>query len=52
MKHGKKDTIECVLNTPPSSEKQIIILAAESKNGWVEGSLLLSAKNIRDCSAD
>jgi transposase len=40
------------LNTPPSRGKRIIILAAGSENGWVEGSLLLSAKNIKDCSAD
>jgi transposase len=53
LKKGITDgSSKCVLNTPPSRGKRIIILAAGSENGWVEGSLLLSAKNIKDCSAD
>lgn len=42
----------CILNVPPSRGKRIIILHAGYANGWIPGALLLSAKNIKNCSAD
>lgn len=42
----------CVLNTPCSRGKRVIILHAGSVNGFVPNALLLSAKNISQSSAD
>nr|XP_022900204.1 uncharacterized protein LOC111413455 [Onthophagus taurus] len=42
---------KCALKIPCSRGKRIIILAG-GENGWVQKGLLLSAKNIKDCSAD
>lgn len=42
----------CTLNVPASRGKRIIILHAGSASGWVNGALLLSAKNMSNCSAD
>jgi hypothetical protein len=53
VKKGITDgSSNCVLNIPPSRGKRIIVLHAENKNGWIPGALLLSAKNIANCSAD
>lgn len=43
---------DCVLNTPCSRGKRVIILHAGSENGFVPNALLLSAKNISQSSAD
>jgi transposase len=43
---------KCILNTPPARGKRVIILHAGGKDGWVCNGLLLSAKNIKNCSAD
>lgn len=42
----------CFLNVPPSRGKRVIILHAGGANGWVRNGLLISAKNIKDSSAD
>lgn len=42
----------CSLNTPCSRGKRIIILHAGGENGFVPNALLLSAKNIKQSSAD
>lgn len=42
---------DCLLDVPPSRGKRIIILHAGSDSGWV-GQVLLSAKNIKNCSVD
>jgi hypothetical protein len=47
-----EDASKCKLDTPPCRGKRIIILNAGNENGWVPGCLLLSAKNIKDSSAD
>lgn len=47
-----KENTACSLNVPASRGKRIIILHAGSESGWVDGALLLSAKNIANCSAD
>ncbi|KAJ8961522.1 hypothetical protein NQ318_014772 [Aromia moschata] len=53
VKYGWVDSSpKCALNTPCSRGKQIIILHAGSENGFVPNSLLLSAKNISQSSAD
>lgn len=46
------DSKKCVLNTPCSRGKRIIILHAGNENGFVPNALLLSAKNVKDSSAD
>jgi hypothetical protein len=51
-RHYRDGSSKCVLITLPSRGKRIIILPAGSENGWIEGSLLLSAKNIKYCSAN
>lgn len=43
---------KCFLNAPCSRGQRIIILHAGSKNGWIPGALLLSAKNIKNSCAD
>jgi transposase len=45
-------TNKCILDTPPSRGKRVIILNAGGKNGWVPDCLLLSARNIVNSSAD
>ncbi|XP_063390348.1 uncharacterized protein LOC134675930 [Cydia fagiglandana] len=53
VKKGWVDTSgKCCLNAPCSRGQRVIILLAGSKHGSVPGSLLLSAKNIKTCSAD
>lgn len=53
IKKGLTDgTNNCVLQAPPSTGKRIIILHAGGSDGWVENGLLLSAKQIQNCSAD
>jgi hypothetical protein len=53
VKKGITDgSSNCVLNIPPSRGKRIIVLHAGNENGWIPGALLLSAKNITNCSAD
>ncbi|XP_026333412.1 uncharacterized protein LOC113240348 [Hyposmocoma kahamanoa] len=42
----------CSLDTPVSSNNRIIILHAGTESGWIENALLLSARNIKNCSAD
>lgn len=51
-KGWQKDGITCALNVPASRGKRIIILHAGSEKGWVNGALMLSAKNVANCSAD
>ncbi|XP_063929902.1 uncharacterized protein C21orf140 homolog [Zophobas morio] len=52
----KKDltdgTENCYLQGPPSRGKRIIILHAGGTDGWMPNGLLLSAKQIKNCSAD
>lgn len=43
---------ECCLNAPCSRGKRLIILHAGNEKGFVQNALLLSAKNIKNCSAD
>lgn len=43
---------KCCLNAPCSRGHRIIILHAGSTNGWIPGTLLLSAKNIKRSNAD
>lgn len=43
---------KCNLSAPCSRGKRIIILHAGSKNGFIPNALLLSAKNIKQSSAD
>jgi hypothetical protein len=45
-------TNKCILDTPPSRGKRVIILNAGGKNGWVPDCLLLSARNIVNSSVD
>lgn len=53
VSYGWVDTTQnCSLNAPCSRGKRVIILHAGSKNGFVPNALLLSAKNIKKCSAD
>ena len=53
VKRGITDgSLNCCLNTPPSRGKRIIILHAGSNKGWAKNALLLSAKNVKNCSAD
>jgi hypothetical protein len=40
------------VDAPVSRGKRIVILHAGSDKGWIEGCLLLSAKNIKNCSLD
>ncbi|XP_063386703.1 uncharacterized protein LOC134672680 [Cydia fagiglandana] len=47
-----KEDSNCTLDAPASRGKRIIILHAGSEDGWVDGALLLSAKNMANCSAD
>lgn len=42
----------CVLDAPLARGKRVIILHAGSEDGWVPNGLLVSAKNIKDASAD
>lgn len=46
------NTDKSCMNTPVSRGKRIIILHAGNENGWVPNCLLLSCKNIANCSAD
>ncbi|XP_072394992.1 uncharacterized protein [Diabrotica undecimpunctata] len=46
------DSKKCCLSTPCSRGKRIIILHAGTKSGFVPNALLLSAKNIKQSSAD
>jgi hypothetical protein len=46
------DSSNCVLNIPPSRGKRIIVLHAGNENGWILGTLLFSAKNFTNYSAD
>lgn len=46
------DSSKCRLNVPSSRGKRITILHCGWENGWVADALLLSAKNINDCSLD
>lgn len=43
---------KCKLDVPSSRGKRITILHCGSENGWAPDALLLSAKNIKDCSLD
>lgn len=53
QKRGWVDNSEkCVMETPPSRGKRIIVLNAGTKDGWVPGCLLLSVKNIKSTAAD
>lgn len=53
IKKGWQDSSsKCALDVPASRGKRISILHCGSKNGWVPNALLLSAKNIKDCSLD
>lgn len=51
VKRGWVDD-NCVLDVPPSRGKRLLILHCGSADGWVDNALLLSAKNIKDCSLD
>lgn len=42
----------CTLDVPSNRGKRVGILHCGSVGGWVDGCLLLSAKNIKDCSLD
>lgn len=46
------DSQKCKLNAPCNRGKRIIILHAGSENGFIPNCLLLSAKNIKESSAD
>jgi hypothetical protein len=53
VKRGISDgTNNCCLKSVPSKGKRIIILHAGGTDGWASNALLLSAKNIQNCSAD
>lgn len=53
VKYGWVDESKnCCLNTPCSRGKRVIILHAGNENGFIPNALLLSAKNIRNSSAD
>lgn len=52
-KKGWQDSSsKCILDVPASRGKRISILHCGSKDGWVPNALLLSAKNLKDCSLD
>lgn len=46
------DTSKCAINTIPSRGKRIVVLHCGSEDGWVDGALLLSSKNLKDCNVD
>ncbi|XP_072389494.1 uncharacterized protein [Diabrotica undecimpunctata] len=53
VQYGRMDdSKKCCLSTPCSRGKRIIILHAGTKSGFVPNALLLSAKNIKQSSAD
>lgn len=53
IRYGWVDNSQnCCLQAPSSRGKRIIILHAGSENGFVPNALLLSAKQIKKCSAD
>ncbi|MGH9701391.1 MAG: transposase, partial [Candidatus Acidiferrales bacterium] len=53
VKYGWVDKSQnCSLNAPCSRGKRVIILHAGNENGFVPNALLLSAKNIKNSSAD
>lgn len=43
---------KCSVDVPSNKGKRISILHCGSSDGWVEGALLLSAKNIKNCFLD
>ncbi|KAJ4448233.1 hypothetical protein ANN_10247 [Periplaneta americana] len=53
VKKGWDDgTCNCILKTPTSRGKRIMVLHPGGSEGWVDNCLYLSAKNIGDCKAD
>jgi hypothetical protein len=45
-------SLKCMMKTPASRGKRVIILHVGVENGWVKNGLLISAKNIKNCNAD